>query len=145
MTEKIVIRRTGKIVHTHQYFREQDKLKERITKNKDRFNQIQKCLDRIYNHPFKYKEIILLAKQLSETFNIKLDRAAKRYKEHLICWFCENWDTITNNINKIAMQRASSTPESFDDATQRNGEVETEFSTPEFYELDWFDSGLWTW
>lgn len=37
-----------------------------------------------------------LTASIASLLNLKIDRAAKRSKEALTCWLCENWDRIQN-------------------------------------------------
>lgn len=42
-----------------------------------------------------------LAEEIAQNQKIKLDRIAKRGKEPLICWYCENWDNIQHLIKPL--------------------------------------------
>ena len=105
LSKKYVIKRTGKVQHTPEYFTEQKKLKERQKANCDLIPHIVKSLEIAFGHPVKFKEALCLADRLSQLIHIKIDRGSKRFKDHLICWYCENWETIKTTLNSYQKQR----------------------------------------
>lgn len=56
------------------------------------FSTIKKFID---NSSYqKKKDALVLASELAKIINVKIDRAATRSKDGLVCWFCENWTQI---------------------------------------------------
>ena len=88
-----VIKRTGKKPNNEKYKKVQDRQIKRRQKNADLFDNVRKTLDSYYNQPFKFKDAILLADSIAAKIGVKIDRDARRSKDTLICWFCENWSS----------------------------------------------------
>ena len=95
-----IIKRTGKIPNNERYKKEHDRQNKRRQKNAELFDKVKNTLDSYYNQPFKFKDAIKLANSIAEKIDVKIDRDARRSKDTLICWFCENWTLIQQIFNQ---------------------------------------------
>jgi hypothetical protein len=50
------------------------------------------------------KDLLVVARELCNMLELKVDRQALRNGDGLICWFCENWGTIDPNLRRLKSQ-----------------------------------------
>lgn len=75
------------------------RIEERIRRCSSSYTFVQKYL---FSLPDITKGRLLnLAEEIAKRLNITVDRVAKRTKEPLICWYCENWKFIHTMIEPI--------------------------------------------
>lgn len=91
----IVIPRCGKRrVLSDQAQKDQGLTANRVRLNKDRINSVVNRLEYLLGQSPQKKDLLQLARQLCCPCGIALDRLAKRSRDCLICWYCENWAVI---------------------------------------------------
>ena len=99
---KIIIQRVGNTKEkSNKYFREQKELMSRLKSCHDLYDEVQKALDVLFNHNYRHKDAVVFAQTLCGELGLKLDRQAKRFKQSLICWFCENWDVLKGKLEQF--------------------------------------------
>ena len=84
-----------------QTIREQQDLNRRIKLNQAKYGIVSEFMERFFDGKLQLKGATALAENLSAHFGLKLDRKAKRHKPAIICWFCENWETVLPLLLKI--------------------------------------------
>ncbi|EAX95002.1 hypothetical protein TVAG_243550 [Trichomonas vaginalis G3] len=87
--------------------RDQEKILERVQQNGIKIDYVSAYINKLFRTKLAHTTLLALAKAISESTGIQLDRLAKRYKSALLCWYSENWDKLQNqirnfNINSIA-------------------------------------------
>lgn len=51
----------------------------------------------------KQPELLSVAEVIAKLTHLKVDRDAKRRKTVLVKWFCEHWDTIKDQLDKVVL------------------------------------------
>lgn len=74
-----------------------DKRNQRRRNNQKQYDMIDKVI-RSYQELYRFPNILKLAQALAEKQELHIDRNAKRVREELICWFCENWDKVKDLV-----------------------------------------------
>ena len=97
----IVKRGSGSRNPCKQTLIEQENLNKRIKRNQPLYSEVQRFLDRFFGGNFHLKEAVALASNICTYSSAKLDRIAKRHKPAIICWFCENWQSIVPYLLKM--------------------------------------------
>jgi hypothetical protein len=64
---------------------------ERVMRNQARRTFVGKALEPHFGPIPRRKDLLVVAREFD---TINLDRLAKRSRECLLCWFCENWTVI---------------------------------------------------
>jgi hypothetical protein len=89
---RIVIARVGKRQSlSKQAEKDQVLTAERMRRNHQLLDRVTRRLHLISGQK---KELLVVARHLSEAINVPLDRLAKRSRDCLLCWFCENWRAV---------------------------------------------------
>jgi hypothetical protein len=68
------------------------------------------------------KDLLVLARDVSDLTRLRVDRQAKRNRDCLLCWFCENWRTIEPMLPTLRKSRP--------------GEYDTRPKIPRFPDLE---------
>lgn len=93
--QMIVIRREKPAkLPSEQTIKEQELLNARIKKNKDRFENVSRFLEKYFDGSVHLKDATDLALSMGKQVGLVVDRRAKRHKPAIICWFCENWEHL---------------------------------------------------
>lgn len=88
----ISITRTGKSKNfSRQTQLDQAMTFKRVKKNESLLPEVVNQLEAILGKSPKKKTLLKFANSLSMVTHISLDRLAKRSRDCLLCWFCENW------------------------------------------------------
>ncbi|KAH0785524.1 hypothetical protein GPJ56_010545 [Histomonas meleagridis] len=58
--------------------------------------QVLQTLELIFGAPPQKKQLLDAALWISPKINVRVDRLAKRSRDCLICWFCENWSKVSS-------------------------------------------------
>lgn len=82
----------------------------RVKRNETQISRIMPILEILCGQNPQKKDLLVLAQEIENHQSIQLDRLAKRSKDCLICWFCENWDAISSKLNELCATR----PRSYD-------------------------------
>jgi hypothetical protein len=70
--------------------KEQRKCAERVRRLEAQFAEMKKFLTAVTGGRLAVRNLLGLANHIAEERHIKVDRVARRLKDALICWFCEN-------------------------------------------------------
>jgi hypothetical protein len=107
----IVIPRVGKR-HTlsEQAQKDQVLITDRVRRNAPLIDAIRSTLEYACGPSPQKKDLLVVARQLTGPCKIALDRLAKRSRDCLICWFCENWKTIETQFAALCSEQ----PRAFD-------------------------------
>lgn len=90
--------------------KDQELTADRIRLNKERIDSILEKLVQLCGASPQKKDLLVLAREIQAESLIRLDRLAKRNRDCLICWFCENWRVISIYIDKLILEK----PNAFD-------------------------------
>jgi hypothetical protein len=89
---RFVIARVGKrTTLSKQAEKDQVLIVERIRRNQGLMDRITRRLEVISTQK---KDLLVVAHHIGQAIRVPLDRLAKRSRDCLFCWFCENWGTI---------------------------------------------------
>jgi hypothetical protein len=83
------------------------------------------------------KDLMSLADDVCARTGLRVDREAKRNREYLLCWFCENWRTIQPMLHRLEKSGA--------------GEYDTRPKIPRFPDVElagllrWCDDSVHDW
>ena len=73
---------------------------ERMQKCKDKFFSIKHIIN-ILPSKGKMVDTLRFAQVLAKDIDVPVDREARRSKDCLICWFCENWSSIQDIFSSV--------------------------------------------
>ena len=94
-----VIQRVGKRTNLSQRaLNEQNTINIRIKDLGAKLETVTNELNFIANKRLNFHELRILADAVSAKSCIKMDRLTKRHKNALLCWFCENWDSLKSYV-----------------------------------------------
>ena len=134
----IAIPRVGKHKElTKQTQKDQFLTSERMKANQLLRPQILHSLKMIFGTPPQKKQLLDLALRISPKINVRVDRLAKRSRDCLICWFCENWSKVSTVLIGSSIE-ASSEYEAPSKSINPNQKNEDLFYNQE--EPDWLSS-----
>jgi hypothetical protein len=68
------------------------------------YGRVEGALNRMTGGRPTRAALMELAAGLGGPRGIIIDRLARRMKEVLICWFCENWDRLNTPLQKVEEQ-----------------------------------------
>jgi hypothetical protein len=89
---RIVIARVGKRkTLSKQAEKDQGLISARVRQNTPALTFITRRLEALYGLPLQKKDLLVVARELCGMAPLILDRLAKRSRDCLLCWFCENW------------------------------------------------------
>jgi hypothetical protein len=89
--------------------REEEKKLLRRRRVDGQFQIMVKFLTRILGNRMNKTGLLELAQSIVHSRSIKLDRRAKRSKEMLICWFCENINDFLCTLSNLSQDHSAST------------------------------------
>jgi hypothetical protein len=89
---KIVIHRQARQKHQSKLTeREHIRCEERMARNAGTYSTISRWLTALLGKDQLTKSALLpIAEKIAQQLHVKIDRDAKRLKDSLICWICEN-------------------------------------------------------
>ena len=118
----VVIKRVGKRTElSDRAIHEQEQVNNRIKNAGSLFEIVTKELKNIFHKNLNFPELRNIADMAIKGTDLKVDRLSKRNKNAMICWFCENWETIRGTIHKMGDNKSD--PD--------NSSNQEEFSTDE--------------
>jgi hypothetical protein len=89
---RIVIARVGKRASlSKQTEKDQELTAGRIRRNAAALDTVVHRLEMLYGPSLQKKDLLVVARQFTQ---VSLDRLAKRSRDCLLCWFCENWGVL---------------------------------------------------
>jgi hypothetical protein len=92
---RIVIARVGKRkALSKQAEKDQILICNRVRQNTPALTLITRRLEALYGPPLQKKHLLVVAQQIAGVAALSLDRLAKRSRDCLLCWFCENWPVV---------------------------------------------------
>jgi hypothetical protein len=89
---------------TKQAAKDQMLTDERVRRNHSQWAVVQQLLQQYFGPALRRNELLVVARQLKP---LTLDRLAKRSRNCLLCWFCENWPDIEPRLPSICFGNAS--------------------------------------
>jgi hypothetical protein len=127
---RIIIHRVGKRMKlSRQGEKDQYLMTARRRMNQANLPFVLSEFRRLMGEAPKKKNLIPIAHRVSLMCEIPLDRLAKRSRDCLLCWFCENWSIIAPRITDL-----------FTQGNQLSGLAEKSDAFSEFGLEDFFDS-----
>ena len=107
----ITIQRTGKRQSlSQQTQKDQELTVQRLKKNEQMIPTVTHFLELVLGKSPQKKLLLSLATQLTSITHIQLDRLAKRSRDCLLCWFCENWELFLPHLSEISSPSSPSSP-----------------------------------
>lgn len=88
--------------------KDHEKINERRKSCKNTYEKVKNFL-RYLSGKWQIGQIRETAKLISVKSKINIDRLAKRYNECLICWFCENWSSLSPHLIEYSIEQLSGT------------------------------------
>jgi hypothetical protein len=89
---RIVIARVGKRANlSKQTEKDQELTASRVRRNGAALNMVVARLEILYGPSLQKKDLLVVARRFTQ---VTLDRLAKRSRDCLLCWFCENWGVL---------------------------------------------------
>ena len=99
-----VIHRTGKRrILSNQAQKDQGLTANRLRQNEGKISSVVNRLEYLLGQSPQKKDLLVLARQLCQLCGLELDRLAKRSRDCLICWYCENWAYIEPTFTSMCM------------------------------------------
>ena len=99
-----IIHRTGKRrILSNQAQKDQGLTANRLRQNEGKISSVVNRLEYLLGQSPQKKDLLVLARQLCQLCGLELDRLAKRSRDCLICWYCENWAYIEPTITSMSM------------------------------------------
>lgn len=90
---------------TAQSIRDHERIKLRIFKLGAKYDFVKASLDNMYGPNATVYTLLSHASCYAEKLNLHIDRLAQRYRQGLICWFTENWSSISQLMTKDNEQK----------------------------------------
>ncbi|KAH0789152.1 hypothetical protein GPJ56_006905 [Histomonas meleagridis] len=132
----ITIPRVGK----HKELTKQTQKDQVMTANRVKINQalmpqILHNLELIFGAPPQKKQLLDAALRISPRINVQVDRLAKRSRDCLICWFCENWSKVSSVLIESIETSESESPTQ---SVIPNNPVKANENMFDSHDEDWF-------
>ena len=89
-----------------QALRDYQKIQSRVSQKGLMVDIVKAYFEKIMGKKVRASFILSVAQILSSTFQIKLDRLAKRNRTALLCWYAENWVKIAPSLQSVILQYA---------------------------------------
>jgi hypothetical protein len=102
----IVIPRFGKRqALSRQAERDQELIVARVRENRGTLDRVTRELEYLCGESPQKKDLLVIARRLCNKSGLALDRLAKRSKDCLLCWFCENWATLEPDFRSLCTEQ----------------------------------------
>jgi hypothetical protein len=102
----VVIPRFGKRqTLSKQAERDQELIVARVRENRAALHRVTKELEYLCGESPQKKDLLVIARRLGGKLGIVLDRLAKRSRDCLLCWFCENWTTVEADFRLLCAEQ----------------------------------------
>lgn len=102
-----VIQRSGKRKNlSAQAEKDQMLTAQRLRDNEETISLIVNRLEYLCGPSPQKKDMLVVAKEMEKRTAIQVDRLAKRSRDCLICWFCENWTYIVHEFEALCCEQS---------------------------------------
>jgi hypothetical protein len=101
LPEITVIKRRPRKPSASQTEKEQQACFNRVRRNRADFEQMKRVLTVVTRGRMTMSSLLDLAHKIAAPKHLTIDRAARRMKDCLICWFCENFTPAGSSVNDL--------------------------------------------
>ena len=92
---------------TSQTQKDQEMTVIRLKQNEAKIGKVTEILESLLGQRVQKKVLLEVAKEVSKKTRITLDRLAKRSRDCLICWFCENFEQVLPYTREILTSQST--------------------------------------